>query len=70
MEFIKQSFQKLLITWKFGLKIDLIYTYLEFQADKVQPELMFPEIRVSNTIEACLQTEYVQDIMPSYMNYL
>ena len=31
--------------------------YLEFQAGKVQPELIFPEIRVSNTIEACLQTE-------------
>ena len=38
------------------------------QADKVQLELMLPEIRASNTIEACLQTEYVEYIMPSYVN--
>ena len=44
-----------------------MHTYQEFQADKVQPELILPEIRDSNTIEACLQTEYVQDIMPSYV---
>ena len=30
---------------------------------------MFPEITASNTIESCLQTEYAQVIMPSYMNY-
>ena len=29
--------------------------YLEFQVDKVQPELMYQKIRDSNTLETCLQ---------------
>ena len=29
--------------------------YLEFQADKIQPELMYQKIRDSNTLETCLQ---------------
>ena len=29
--------------------------YLEFQVDKVQPELMYQKIRDSYTLETCLQ---------------